>query len=224
MPLFVSIVTILGLSGAVLAGCAWLYRRPAAEPYRIREERGRKLKGARLVRSAVINSTLSVALVLGTSWWASDALFTEELPAWWVLPLQAIAILGVYDVAYYFVHRFAFHRWSVLKGVHAVHHMARYPTAIDALFLHPVETTIGLGLLFGSTWVVGPVHVYAFAGAFLVYSLLNILIHAGLSRAAFPFRAISYLARKHDQHHTGMQSGNFASITPLCDLLFRTAQ
>jgi len=36
--------------------------------------------------------------------------------------------------------------------------------------------------------------------------------------------AVSYLARKHDIHHTSMRGGNFASITPVCDILFGTAE
>jgi sterol desaturase/sphingolipid hydroxylase (fatty acid hydroxylase superfamily) len=74
------------------------------------------------------------------------------------------------------------------------------------------------------TLLVGPVNIYSFAGVFLVYSVLNILNHAGLDLLFFPFRTITHLSRKHDRHHVSMRSGNFASITPLFDLLFGTAE
>jgi sterol desaturase/sphingolipid hydroxylase (fatty acid hydroxylase superfamily) len=71
---------------------------------------------------------------------------------------------------------------------------------------------------------VGPVNIYTFAGVFVIYSCLNILNHTGLDLPFFPFRTLSYLARKHDGHHISMRSGNYASITPLFDRLFGTAE
>jgi sterol desaturase/sphingolipid hydroxylase (fatty acid hydroxylase superfamily) len=100
----------------------------------------------------------------------------------------------------------------------------RHPNAFDALYLHPVETFLGLALLIACTWLLGPVHIATFAGVFFVYSALNIIVHCGLDFHFPPFLALSYLARKHDIHHTSMKGGNFASITPIWDILFGTAE
>jgi sterol desaturase/sphingolipid hydroxylase (fatty acid hydroxylase superfamily) len=103
--------------------------------------------------------------------------------------------------------------------VHAVHHRVRYPTTIDSLFLHPFEGFCGLALLMLCTWIVGPVHAYTFGACFLVYSWLNIIIHGGV-RLPIPY--LGMLARNHAVHHVDMKAGNYASISPLPDLLFGT--
>src|SRR5262249_27457606 len=133
----------------------------------------------------------------------------------------ALAILTVYDLLYYLMHRYLFHGWSVLKRVHAVHHRARQPTAIDSLFLNPIEGFLGLALLMFCTWLIGPVHIYTFAGCFFVFSWLNIIVHAGVD---LPVPYCGMLARKHGIHHSDMRNGNYASLSPLPDKLFGTAE
>ena len=55
-----------------------------------------------------------------------------------------------------------------------------------------------------------------------VYSFLNLVIHSGLDFKRPGLRAFGYMARKHARHHSSMRAGNYASITPLPDLLFDT--
>ena len=107
-----------------------------------------------------------------------------------------------------------------------MHHVVKTPSAADSLYLHPLEMFLGVALLWVSTglWVliVGPVNVYAFAWMFFVYSILNVVIHSGLELPAFPFAPINYLAERHQRHHLSMTAGNFASVSPIFDWLFRT--
>jgi sterol desaturase/sphingolipid hydroxylase (fatty acid hydroxylase superfamily) len=215
---------VLALSGGLLIGLTLLFRMPVTADHRIREEPVRTLKGAKFWRIAIFNSVLSISMVYGSVYLLYAFLFYEEAASPWRMLLEGVGILITYDLAYYFVHRYPFHRWRLLKGVHAVHHTVRYPTAYDSLYMHPVENAIGLILLMLCTFLVGPVSIFSFAGVFFIYSLLNILNHAGLDLPFFPFRTITYLARKHDRHHVSMRSGNYASITPLFDLLFGTAE
>jgi sterol desaturase/sphingolipid hydroxylase (fatty acid hydroxylase superfamily) len=135
--------------------------------------------------------------------------------------LSALAILALYDWLYYLMHRHLFHGWSVLRRVHAVHHRVRQPAAIDSLYVHPVENVLGLSLLILCTWIVGPLDAYAFGGCFFVYSWLNIVVHAGV---ALPFPYLGLIARKHDAHHAHMRAGNYASLSPLPDLVFGTGE
>ncbi len=130
----------------------------------------------------------------------------------------------IYDFAYYFVHRYPFHEWKMLRGVHSVHHAARNPRFIDSLLLHPVETVIGLGLFFGSCAVVGGVHIYTLAAMFITYTAFMILNHAGIDYPKFPFKTLGILAAKHDRHHHSMLSGNYAAVTPLPDIIFGTVE
>ncbi len=215
---------VLALSGGLLIGLTLLFRMPVTANHRIREEPVRSLKGPEFWRTAIFNSVMSISLVYGLTYLLYAFLFYEEAASPWRMLLEGVGILITYDFAYYFVHRYPFHQWRLLKGVHAVHHTVRYPTAYDSLYMHPVENAIGLLLLMLCTFLVGPVSVYAFAGVFVIYSFLNILNHAGFDLPFFPFRTLTYLARKHDQHHVSMRSGTYASITPLFDRLFGTAE
>ena len=224
MSLFIMLSIALALSGVLMTGLTLTFRTPATENHGIREESVRTLKGQAYWRLALFNSVMSISLVYGLTYGFYGFLFYEAAVSPWRMLLEGVGVLITYDFAYYFVHRYSFHQWPWLKKVHAVHHTVRYPSACDSLFLHPVENAIGLLLLMLCTFLVGPVSIYSFAGAFVIFSSMNILNHAGLDLPFFPFRTLSYLSRKHDQHHVSMRSGNYASITPVFDVLFGTSE
>ncbi|MBC8070180.1 MAG: sterol desaturase family protein [Deltaproteobacteria bacterium] len=224
MPLWALLTIVLALSGALFLLAGGAYRSPLMARHRLPDDKPRKVNGARLYTRVLGNMVFSSALVYVLAYAAYPWLFDETERSWAVSLLQPIGILLLYDAAYYCMHRFAFHRWAWLKRVHAVHHAVRHANAIDSLYLHPLETFLGLALLMACTMLVGPVQPVVFAVVFAVYSFLNILVHCGLDLPVFGLRAVSYLARKHDIHHTSMRGGNFASITPICDILFGTAE
>ncbi|MFW6052110.1 MAG: sterol desaturase family protein [Myxococcota bacterium] len=223
MNFLILLMAIMGLSGLTMAALAIGYRTPAGERWRVRPDQGRRLGGKGYVVRTALNAPLSFGLVLLFVAVFYDGLFYEAAPAWWRFALEAVAVLVVYDFLYYFLHRYPFHQWKMLKRVHAVHHRAKQPTAVDSLFLHPVENFLGLALLTFCTWLVGPVHLYSFAAAFLVYSQANVIVHGGLDFPR-PLRFLGFMAKKHDRHHQSMRAGNYASITPLPDILFGTAE
>ncbi len=224
ISLYAMLTIVIALSGALLIGLTLLFRMPVTGDHRIREESEPSPKGLGYWRIAMFNSVLSISIVYGLSYLLYSALFYEAAASPWRMILEGVAILIVYDLAYYLVHRYPFHQWKLLRRVHAVHHTVRNPTACDSLYMHPIENAIGLLLLMLCTYAVGPVSIYSFAGVFFVYSLLNIVNHTGLDLPFFPFRTLGALARKHDRHHVSMRSGNYASITPLFDVLFGTAE
>ena len=224
MPLFVMMSAVIALSGVLLIGLTLLFRMPVTDNHCIREEPVKTLKDSKFWRLAIINSVLSISMIFGLTYLLYAFLFYEEAASPLRTLLEGVGILITYDFAYYLVHRYPFHQWQLLRKVHAVHHTVRFPTAYDSLYMHPVENVIGLLLLMLCTFLVGPVSIYSFAGVFVIYSFLNILNHTGLDLPFFPFRTISYLSRKHDAHHVSMRSGNYASITPLFDHLFGTAE
>ena len=224
MSLFWMLSIVLSLDGCLMVALALAHRSARLRDRRIFLGESRGVNDPKFVRRVAANSAFSGALVFVLSYLGHPLLIHARATSVTVMVLQGLAILGLYDVAYYFMHRYAFHQWGSLKRVHAVHHAVRHPTALDSLYLHPLEAFLGLALLLACIAVVGPVNVVAFVGVFTVYSLLNIVIHCGLSLPVFPLRAASYMARKHDAHHTRWGGGNFASITPICDLLFGTAE
>jgi sterol desaturase/sphingolipid hydroxylase (fatty acid hydroxylase superfamily) len=217
ITLIVSVV--LASSGVCMALTTLAYVKMPER--RIREEPERKLKGPAVMARMGLNMVFSLILVFGFTHLLADRLFYDKPVAWWRGPLEGIGILGVYDVLYYLLHRYPFHQWPLLKRVHAVHHRARHPIAVDSFFLYSVENFLGLALLTFCTWLVGPVNVYAFGVVFFVYSWLNIIVHCGVD---LPIPYFGMLARKHHVHHADMRAGNYASITPLPDLIFGTAE
>lgn len=144
---------------------------------------------------------------------------------WWIL-LDSIIILMVYDFFYYLCHRFWFHGNGWMRKIHAVHHQARHPTFIDAYYVHPVETFVGVALFLGSlallAAVLGPFHVITVIITSVVFTQLNIINHTYVDLPYRPFRTLSWITAKHRVHHENMHKGNYATITLLYDKLFGT--
>lgn len=151
---------------------------------------------------------------------------TLEMTNWWLIPLHIVAILMFYDFFYYLMHRFWFHGNGKMRQVHAVHHQARKPTYIDAHYVHPTETFLGLSLFFVSIAVMaaffGPFHVVTIAVLYVLYVQLNQINHTLIELPYFPFRTLSWITAKHHRHHENMHMGNYATITLLYDKLFGT--
>lgn len=224
MALHWMLVIVLLLSGVIMLVTKLAYHWPALAGARIHPDPGRKLRGARLYRSVFGNMVFSGALVFAFTYGALPWLVAESDRAWPWLLAHAAAVLLVYDFFYYFLHRYAFHEWKVLRRVHAVHHRVRHPHSVDSLYLHPLESFLGQGLLFCCIALLGPLHPVAFVLVVGVHSILNILVHSGLDLPLFPFKTLGFLARKHDLHHVSMKGGNYASLTPFFDRLFGTAE
>lgn len=216
------LIAILATSGITMSLAKLAFRRlPAAN--RLHDARNPdKMRGAAYRRSTVVNSLWSTGMMFGfLGLFGERLIYTTDEPVWRIVAV-AIATLLLYDFLYYFLHRDLFHGVKSLTKVHAVHHTGKYPTAPDALYIHPVETILGVAVLLGCMAVMGPMHIGSFAIIFFLYAQLNITIHSGLTFRSFPLNLLGYMAHKHDIHHKSMRAGNFASITPLPDLLFGT--
>jgi sterol desaturase/sphingolipid hydroxylase (fatty acid hydroxylase superfamily) len=220
------LILVFGLSAAGLSirTLEWAGNAARTRKYLIADDPKRSVGEAELSRSFRINSLVSLTLVFGLTFLLRDRLFYERATPLWMMALEAAAVILLYDFAYYFVHRFLFHEWSLLRSVHAVHHAAQNPRVVDSFLLHPLETAIGLVLMLASILVLGGIHLYTFAPIFAAYTTLNVFNHAGLNVPHFPLRTLGALAVKHDKHHHSMLSGNYASITPLPDIIFGTVE
>jgi sterol desaturase/sphingolipid hydroxylase (fatty acid hydroxylase superfamily) len=215
--------------GLVLAGSAMGLLTLAASArggrrFLISVDANRAASDAQVRRSIMVGSVVSLSLVFGLTYGLRGLLFHTGVTPWWKLALEGVTVILVYDFAYYFMHRYLFHEWRLLRGVHAVHHAAQNPRAIDSFLLHPVENTLGLVLLLASILAVGGIHLYTFAPVFVGYTTLNVFNHAGLNVPRFPLKTLGRLAIAHDKHHHSMLAGNYASITPLPDIIFGTVE
>lgn len=176
----------------------------------------------------VIKSTRMIGLYTNLAFFALIVPFivTLENVSIGKVLLDLFAILMVYDFFYYLTHRFLFHGQGYFRQVHALHHQARNPTHIDAFYVHPLETFIGIALFMSSTALLGvfmgPFHLATLAVAVLVFSNLNVINHCHIRMDRFPGKTLSWISVKHANHHKDMHQGNYATITLLYDKLFRT--
>lgn len=151
----------------------------------------------------------------------------EARPLWRCV-LDVVLVLLVFDFSYYLVHRFLFHGKS-LRKIHALHHEARTPTYIDALYVDPYETAIGIVLFVFSMPLVavltgGPLNAFSMAIATLVFTQQNTINHTFVNLPYFPFKTIDQITSLHAAHHVNMSQGNYGSLTMIWDWMFGTLE
>lgn len=223
MQFFVQLVIILAVSGLFMPLCTAISNSEFSRRQRTRVDRPAKMSKSAHLRSFVSNSIVSTGLLFAVTLPFQDRLFVTASVGVWRAVYEAAAILLLYDFGYYLLHRFVLHEWSWGRKVHAVHHTVRTPYAKDSLYIHPIETALGMGLFLVCSVLMHPIGVSSFLLALLVYSLLNVFIHSAIDLRVFPFRTLTALVRHHDIHHDSMKAGYYASITPLWDIIFGTA-
>lgn len=224
MKILILILASYASAGLAIALLLYAYRSKRVEEFLISDDPHRSVGGRELGWRVVLNTTVSISLIFSAMYGLGDYLYYDHAIPAWRFVLETVTVILIYDFGYYFMHRYPFHEWKILRGVHSVHHAARNPRVVDSLLLHPVETFMGLSLFFGSVALVGGVHIYTLAVLFITYTAFNILNHAGVDIPHFPVKVLGILAAKHDRHHHSMISGNYASITPLPDIIFGTVE
>lgn len=224
MKLFAILVVGYAAASITLVLLKRAFDSPAMRSWIISEDPKRSDDSATLRRTVRLNSMVSVVFMAASSFAFHDFLIYDDAVPLWRIPLEVVLVTLLYDFLYYFVHRYPFHEWKMLRRVHAVHHRTRHPRGIDSLLLHPAETCIGLGAFLVAVALVGGVHVYSFAILFVGYTTINVINHAGMNFQRFPYRTLGLLAVKHDKHHHSMRSGNYAFLTPIPDTIFGTVE
>ncbi len=219
-----------GLSVVTVAGKALVFKIPAFERAlkMNREVDKEKLSRKRFREAVKINNkagliTNLVFFVVILPWCVNLA----PRPIWRHL-VDILAVLMVFDFFYYLTHRFIFHG-RLMRKLHALHHQARQPTFIDALYVHPLETIIGLGLFLMMIPLIGflgggPLHVVSAVFATLVFTQLNTLNHTYVNLPHFPFKTVDYITSVHAAHHIDMDQGNYATLTMIYDWMFGTLE
>jgi sterol desaturase/sphingolipid hydroxylase (fatty acid hydroxylase superfamily) len=221
LAFYAPILATLVFDAVLLASLAWAYHAKRFEPRRISMKPSMKIPARERLLNIAVSSVLSLGLVFGLTYLLYQTTLHTRATSAGRMAFDILAILVVYDFAYYWLHR-GMHHKSVMKYVHAVHHRVHNPTAMESFYLHPIELCAGLTLLVVCTWLVGPVHIYAFAAVFFLHSTLNITVHSGLVSGRWWLRPIDHLTHKHYIHHAGDFDKNYASLTPLPDMLFGT--
>ncbi len=222
---FVATLTLLTVVGRHL-----VFRVPALQRMReLNHQADRKKLARKSFREAVTRNSRA-GLLTNLVFYATVLPFCLSLSPrpLWQHALEVVAVLMVFDFFYYLTHRFLFHG-RILFRVHALHHRAKTPTYVDALYVHPLETVIGLLLFLGSIPLIAalegaPLHAASMAVATLVFTQANTINHTYVNLPRFPFRTLDRITSLHAAHHVGMNRGNYATLTMLYDWLFGTLE
>ena len=195
---------------------------------RNREADKKKFRRKRFGKVVKINNQMGLLTNLVFYLTVLPFCLTLEARPLWRSALDIIWILMLYDFFYYFTHRFLFHG-RALRKIHALHHQARTPTYVDAFFVHPIETMIGLTLFLGTiplvAWLQGaPLNAISVAIATLLFTQLNTLNHTWVYLPQFPFKTLSRITAIHAAHHVDMNRGNYSTLSTLYDWLFGTLE
>jgi sterol desaturase/sphingolipid hydroxylase (fatty acid hydroxylase superfamily) len=123
----------------------------------------------------------------------------------------------VTDGALYGAHRL-FHRKSLFKAIHRVHHRWTSPTAFTAHAMHPVEFAVYQGIMVVPLFVL-PVPVVGLVAVLVYQNLIALLDHSGVDMASrLPWQPPP---RFHDDHHAHFHV-NYGQTLGLWDRLFGT--
>lgn len=219
--------TLISLS---VVGRFLVFEIPALQRMRVlNSEADRKKLSRKRFRDAVAANNRA-ALITNLVYFIALLPFCVNLeprPIWRHV-LEIVMVLMLFDFFYYLTHRFLFHG-KPLRSVHSLHHQARQPTYVDALFVHPIETIIGLVLFLGSIPLVavlggGPLSAWSMGVATLVFTQSNQINHTYVNLPYFPFKTLDYVTSIHAAHHVDMNRGNYATLTMLYDWLFGTLE
>ena len=223
-----ALVFVGALTGLTMVGRFLAFKIPAIQRMReLNREADRSKLARQRFRDAVKASNKS-GLVTNLVFYVAILPLCVDLESrpLWRHGIDIVAVLLVYDFFYYLTHRFVFHG-ALLRKVHALHHQARTPTYIDALYVHPLETFIGLTLFLGTIPLIAsltgaPLHAFSMAVATLIFTQLNTINHTYVNLPSFPFRTLSAITQIHAAHHVDMNRGNYATLTMMYDWLFGT--
>lgn len=207
----------------------WLvFKHPALAQMRDLNREKDKEKWAQEKYPPIVRANQRVGLWLNLTFFilVLPLCITVETQSILTILLDCFVILMFYDFFYYLAHRFWFHGNGAMRRIHAVHHQARKPTYLDAHYVHPRETFVGLGMfvlcfpLLAS--IMGPFHVAAVVITYVIYVQINIINHTFVDLPYFPFKTLNWITAKHHVHHIDMHRGNYATITLFYDKLFGT--
>ena len=223
-----SMLALACIVGITVVGKKLLFRVPALGEMRALNKQKDKPKWALEKYPPVVRATQKTGMYCNLVFFLFLLPFciTLESQSAWKVLLDIFIILMFYDFFYYLAHRFWFHGQGRMRKIHAVHHQARNPTYLDAHYVHPLETFVGLGMFLMSivllSAVLGPFQITTIVVTYLIFTNINQINHVFLDLPYFPYKSMNWVVAKHHVHHENMHKGNYATITLFYDKLFGT--
>jgi sterol desaturase/sphingolipid hydroxylase (fatty acid hydroxylase superfamily) len=221
---YAALASIGAFAGLLMMVLQWMVLSDKFKQYRIRTPENVTIPMGRKIVNVGLNMIWTLLIIFSAFYFMGDHLvhFNANVAGVTIFG-EALAVLLFYDFMYYIMHR-TLHHPKLMKYVHGIHHRARFPTAFESLFLHPVEAFGGLFVLFLSAFVIGPVSAQAMFLILFFHTVINILVHANMVLPGRIFMLSNFWAVKHDYHHGKHLNKNFASIFPFWDLMFGSYQ
>jgi len=223
-----SVAALALIAGITIVGKKLLFMHPDLAEMRRRNKEEDKKRWQKDKYPPMVRSSQQVGKWLNITFFLLILPFciTFDAQPWWQMLLDGFLILMVYDFFYYCAHRFWFHGNGPMRQVHAVHHQARDPSYLDAHYVHPLETFVGLGGYMAVVALLvpllGPFHLATIVVTFIIYFQINQLNHVYFDLPRFPFKTVNWIVAKHHVHHENMHKGNYATITLFYDKIFGT--
>ncbi|PCI98020.1 MAG: hypothetical protein COB15_06720 [Flavobacteriales bacterium] len=135
--------------------------------------------------------------------------------------LQSFEALIFSDLLIYWGHRLQ-HKVDFLWRFHKVHHSVEHLDWLAAHREHPIDSIYTIGLINLPAFIMGfPLEtiagVIAFRGIWAIY------IHSNVRLPIGPIKMLIGAPELHHWHHSlERDTGNYANISPIMDLIFRT--
>ena len=135
--------------------------------------------------------------------------------------VQAIFVISMSDFIIYWGHR-AQHTFQFLWRFHAVHHTAEHLDWLAAHREHPIDSVYTTALVNFPLFLTGiPISTLAYLAAFR--GLWAIYIHSNVRLSIGPIRMLIGAPELHHWHHDRDRfAGNYANLSPIMDIIFRT--
>ena len=116
--LLIGVIAVLAWSGILMA--LMQYAAVVKMPdKRIREPRPNRVTMKTKVINVLGNMGVALFMIFGSLYFLGDYLISTESVAWYMVIVEAILALMVYDFMYYFFHR-GMHHPKVMKACHGV--------------------------------------------------------------------------------------------------------
>jgi sterol desaturase/sphingolipid hydroxylase (fatty acid hydroxylase superfamily) len=135
--------------------------------------------------------------------------------------LQAAEVILLSDLLIYWGHRLQ-HKVGFLWRFHKVHHSAPHLDWLAAHREHPLDSIYTIGLINLPALIMG-FDLNAIAALIAFRGLWAIYIHSNVRLNIGPLKYVIGSPELHHWHHSlDRDAGNYANISPLMDLIFRT--
>jgi sterol desaturase/sphingolipid hydroxylase (fatty acid hydroxylase superfamily) len=217
---FVIWIALLVFDGVLMAWLTWAATSARFSQYRIRTPQREEIPLRRKRVNTTLNNMLSLSIFFAFFYFLGETTLYVSWPGVTTLLGETLGVLLLYDFMYYIFHR-TLHHPRLMKHIHGVHHFVRHTTSDKSIYLNPLETIGGLGLLVLAIVILGPISGTSFLVVFFLHSTINIIVHSNLVFPHPALRLFNFWVVAHDVHHHRVRH-NYASIFPFWDQAFGT--